>query len=53
MTPKNRLETQKKRLAPHKKFFQEKTIFETLLVENDTLKMLTFTQKHIKNAQKK
>jgi hypothetical protein len=27
MTPKNRLKTQKKRLVPHEKFFQEKTIF--------------------------
>jgi hypothetical protein len=30
MTPKNRVKTQKKRLVPHEKFFQEKTIFDTL-----------------------
>jgi hypothetical protein len=39
--------------VPHEKFFQEKKIFDTLKVENDTLLMVTFIQKHIKKAQKK
>ncbi len=52
MTPKNRLKTKKKRLVPHETFFHEKTIFDTLSVANDTVKLVKNTEKHMKKTHK-